>query len=98
MFTVQELVTAAELALPIPVIVWNNAGYQQIRGDMKRKGIATIGVDGRNPDFAALAAAMHCHTAQPGDGDELETAIANALGADRPTLIEVCEGAAWLLD
>jgi len=97
MFTVQELVTGAELGLPIPIILWNNNGYQQIRGDMKQKGIAQIGVDPLNPDFMALAASMHCHGVQPADGPALEAAIGAAFMADRPTVIEVREGADWLI-
>jgi len=97
MFTVQELVTGAELGLPIPIILWNNDGYQQIRGDMKQKGIARIGVDPLNPDFMALANSMHCLGVQPEDGPALEAAIGAAFRADRPTVIEVREGADWLV-
>ncbi len=98
MFTVQELVTGAELGLPIPIIVWNNDGYQQIRGDMQRKGIATIGVDGLNPDFMTLAEAMRCRGVQPADGADLEKEVAAAFNADRPTVIEVVEGSDWLVE
>jgi thiamine pyrophosphate-dependent acetolactate synthase large subunit-like protein len=98
MFTVQELVTGAELELPIPIILWNNSGYQQIRGDMQRQGIATIGVNGRNPDFMGLAAAMHCHAVRPADGAELAKALGNAFNSDRPTIIEVLESSPWLID
>jgi thiamine pyrophosphate-dependent acetolactate synthase large subunit-like protein len=98
MFTVQELVTGAELELPIPIILWNNSGYQQIRGDMQRQGIATIGVNGRNPDFMALAAAMHCNGVRPVDRAELAKAVTSAFNSDRPTIIEVLEGSPWLVD
>lgn len=97
MFTVQELVTGAELGLPIPIILWNNEGYQQIRGDMKRLDIAQIGVDGMNPNFMALAESMHCHGVRPTDSAGLEAALGEALRADRPTVIEVREGADWLV-
>ncbi|MCP3973417.1 MAG: 5-guanidino-2-oxopentanoate decarboxylase [bacterium] len=97
MFTVQELVTGAELGLPIPIVLWNNHGYQQIRGDMKQLGIEAIGVSGLNPNFMALAQAMHCHGVRPADGAEFEAAIAAALRADRPTIIEVTEDADWLV-
>ena len=97
MFTVQELITGAELGLPIPIILWNNEGYQQIRGDMKKKDIAQIGVNGVTPHFMQLAAAMRCHGVQPGNGEELEAALQTAFAADRPTIIEIREGADWLL-
>lgn len=96
MFTVQELVTGAELGLPIPIILWNNEGYQQIRGDMRRKDITPVGVDPLNPEFMALAKAMHCNAVQPGGAGELELALRRAFDGDRPTVIEIREGAEWL--
>ena len=68
MFTVQELVTAAELNLPIPIIIWANGGLKQIQDDMKSRDIALVGVEGINPDFLALAHACGCHAEQAGDG------------------------------
>ena len=56
-FTHQELMTAVELDLTLPLIVWNNEALGQIRDDMRAAGIAPIGVVGRNPDFVALASA-----------------------------------------
>jgi len=56
MFTVQELITAAELRLSLPIIVWNNAGLKQIRDDMAHRKIPAVGVDGINPDYPKLAA------------------------------------------
>ncbi|MFV2031887.1 MAG: 5-guanidino-2-oxopentanoate decarboxylase, partial [Gammaproteobacteria bacterium] len=59
MFTLQELVTAAELKLPIPIILWNNDGLKQIQDDMKLRDIPLVGVVGINPDFIALAQSCH---------------------------------------
>ena len=61
MFTVQELVTGAELGLPLPIILWNNDGLKQIQDDMVLRGIGLVGVTGINPDFMALARACRCH-------------------------------------
>ncbi|NND01521.1 MAG: 5-guanidino-2-oxopentanoate decarboxylase, partial [Acidimicrobiia bacterium] len=97
MFTVQELITGAELGLPIPIILWNNEGYQQIRGDMKKMDIAQIGVSGITPHFMQLAASMRCHGVQPSNAEELAAALRAAFSADRPTIIEIHEGADWLL-
>ncbi len=96
MFTVQELVTAAELRLNLPIVVWNNGGLKQIRDDMARLRIPALGVDGINPDFLMLARACGCHGVRPDSLAGFEAAIAAALDADRPTVIEVNEGAAWL--
>src|SRR5207248_7436959 len=56
-FTLPELMTAVELDLTLPVVVWNYGALGQIRDDMRAAGITPIGVVARNPDFAALAAA-----------------------------------------
>jgi thiamine pyrophosphate-dependent acetolactate synthase large subunit-like protein len=96
MFTLQELVTGAELGLALPIILWNNGGLQQIQDDMNLRGIELVGVSGINPDFMALARACHCHATRAETAAALCTAIQNALVADRPTLIEVGEQDAWL--
>jgi thiamine pyrophosphate-dependent acetolactate synthase large subunit-like protein len=96
LFTVQELASAAELGLPLPVIVWHNDGYGQIRDGMIERGIQPIGVSIQPPDFPALARAFRCHAAVPQDRASLIEAVRTALSADRPTLIEVREDSAWL--
>ncbi|MEM8813409.1 MAG: 5-guanidino-2-oxopentanoate decarboxylase [Pseudomonadota bacterium] len=96
MFAVQEMVTAAELKLPIPMIVWENGGYKQIRDDMRSNNVPRVGVDGMNPDFPALAAALHCKSAEPESMEAFVEAVEAAFKADRPTLILVHEGAGWL--
>ena len=96
MFTVQELVTGAELGLALPIILWNNDGLKQIQDDMKLRDIGLVGVSGINPDFMALAQACHCHTTRAETAEALSTAIQDAFAADRPTLIEIGEQDAWL--
>jgi thiamine pyrophosphate-dependent acetolactate synthase large subunit-like protein len=96
MFTVQELVTAAELELPLPLILWNNEGLKQIQDDMKLREIDLVGVTGINPDFIELAKSCRCHALRVDSAQALTDAIAEALKADRPTLIEVNEWDAWL--
>ena len=96
MFTVQELVTAAELRLPIPIILWNNVGLKQIQDDMKDRDIELVGVTGINPDFISLAKSCHCHALKVDSAESLANAVQDALQADRPTLIEVNEWDPWL--
>ena len=96
MFTVQELVTAAELKLSLPIILWNNQGLKQIQDDMKLREIELVGVTGINPDFITLAQSCHCHAVRAENPDQVREAVAAALAADRPTLIEVREQDAWL--
>ena len=96
MFTVQEFVSASELKLPLPLILWHNDGYKQIRDDMREANVPRIAVDGLSPDYMALAKAMHCNSVQPGSMDELGEAVTTALSADRPTIILVREDSSWL--
>ncbi len=96
MFTMPELMVAAEHRLPLPVIIWENGGLKQIQDDMDARGIARTGVEGLNPDFTALARACHCYGVKPDSRKALQTAFTTALTANRPTLIVVEERASWL--
>jgi 5-guanidino-2-oxopentanoate decarboxylase len=88
-FTLQDLMTAVELDLTLPFIVWNNEALAQIRDDMRAAGIAPIGVVARNPDFAALAHACGASGARLRDAASLAAALAGALARPGPTLLEV---------
>ncbi len=90
-FTLPELTTGAEAGLAVPIIVWNNEGYAEIENSMAAQGVPTGSTRILTPDFAAAAAAHRCAYANPRDLDALEQAVRAALGADRPTLIEVRE-------
>jgi 5-guanidino-2-oxopentanoate decarboxylase len=96
LFTVQELATAVELELPLPILLWNNDALGQIAGDMKGRGIPEIAVKPRNPDFQALARAFHCRACQPASLAALKTDLAKSFRAEGPTLIEVHQSAAFL--
>lgn len=96
LFTVQELATAAELGLPLVIVLWNNDGLGQIRDDMIAKGIPQVGVNPRNPDYQLLARAFGCHAVCPDSLDAFASAVSDALSVDAPTLIEVRQDAAFL--
>ena len=93
MFTVQELVTAAEQNLSLPIILWNNIGLKQIRDDMLARDIHPIGVNGLNPDFINLAKACGCEGIRADTLEQLQQAVLQALQTDKPTLIEFVENA-----
>ena len=97
MFTVQELMVASELGLPLPVIVWENGGLKQIQDDMDNRDIERVGVEGTNPDFLLLAEACGCHGERPTDAGSFQQSVVAALKADRPTLIAVAENDGWLV-
>ena len=93
-FTLQELMTAVELDLTLPFVVWNNGALGQIRDDMCAAGITPIGVVARNPDFGALASACGAVGAHVTSSTALEAAVHAALARPGPTLIEV-DAARW---
>jgi acetolactate synthase-1/2/3 large subunit len=88
-FTLTELASGVEAGLPVAVLLWNNAGYREIKQGMLAAGIAPTGVDIYTPDLVAAAAALGCHTARPRNLDDLADALRRAVGQDRPTLIEL---------
>ena len=88
-YTINELGTAAEHKLPLVILMWNNDALGQIRDDMVNKGIQPNAVTLVNPDFQALAKAYRCHAEKPDSLKGLAQAIARALKADGPTLIEM---------
>lgn len=90
-YTVNELGTAVEHKLPIPILLWNNNALGQIRDDMVGKGIQPNAVTLRNPDFQALAIAYGARAEKPGNLTALSKAIAASLQADGPTIIEMSE-------
>ncbi|MFB6724530.1 thiamine pyrophosphate-binding protein [Kribbella sp. NPDC056345] len=89
MFTIQELVTATELRLPLPVVVVNNGGYAEIREQMVDRGITPQAVDLYQPDLPAMARAIGAHGTEAESAAVLGELAAAALTADRPTLIQL---------
>ncbi|MEM7424530.1 MAG: 5-guanidino-2-oxopentanoate decarboxylase [Pseudomonadota bacterium] len=88
-YTMQEMALAAELRLPVILIMWNNDALQQIADDMTDADIANIGVVQKNPDFQMLAKAFGWATAHSLTLDDLSAAIGAALEANGPSFIEV---------
>ncbi|WP_336500334.1 thiamine pyrophosphate-binding protein [Microbacterium paraoxydans] len=58
MFCVNELVTAVEQRLDVTVVCVDNGGYAEIRQNELDRGMAPVGVDLVQPDWAALATAF----------------------------------------
>jgi thiamine pyrophosphate-dependent acetolactate synthase large subunit-like protein len=96
LFTMQELGTAVELGLALPILVWNNDAFGQIAYGMNTRDIPELGVRQRNPDYLALARAFGAEAVRPGSLQALTAAIRDAFAAKGPTLIEVREDAPFL--
>jgi len=92
MFSCQEIATAAAEGLAVPVIVFVNGGYGEIRAQMTAAGIAPLGVDLPVPDLIALAMSLGgagFHVRTPGDLTRLAKASLDHPG---PTLLVIEEG------
>ena len=87
MFSVQEILTAVQQRLPLPVVVADNGGYAEIREQMVDRKITPQAVDLNGPDLAALAESMGATGKRAGSPDEVAELAAKALHADGPTVI-----------
>jgi acetolactate synthase I/II/III large subunit len=90
MFGIQELATAAEYGIAVVTIVVNNGGYANIRRDQtERFGGRAYRADFRNPDFTKLADGFGVGYARADTAASLRPALAAALEANAPALIEI---------
>ena len=87
MFSIQELITATELGLALPIVIVDNGGYAEIREQMVDRGIEPQGVDLYRPDIPALARAVGAHGVVANSADAIGDLASEALSADRPTVI-----------
>ncbi|MBB3063384.1 5-guanidino-2-oxopentanoate decarboxylase [Microbulbifer rhizosphaerae] len=89
MFTLGELATAVEQQLPLPILVWNNTGYGEIRDFMDEAEVVREGVELHTPDFVALAKAFGAEGCRIDRPEQLGPVAAAALADNKPTLIEI---------
>lgn len=93
MFTLSELATAVEERLPVVILLWHNAGYEEIRRFMDAHGVERLGVDLKAPDFLTLARGFGCLSTRVDNPASLSDALASR-PLDEPMLIEV-DAAGW---
>lgn len=97
MFTVNELATAVEEGLSIPIILWHNHSYAMIRDGMVKRDIPEIGVNPRAPDFVKLAEAFGCPGRNVDNEEAFKQALQDALEHAGPSIIIVTENDPWLV-
>jgi len=89
-FTMQELGVAVQEELPLPVVIWNDAGFGEIRRVQESRHPGRhIGVDNRNPSFDGLAQAYGIPYHSAATPQELQHAVTHALSGTAPVIIEV---------
>lgn len=96
MFTLPELATAVQEGLSLPIIIWNNEGYGEIRDYMQERQIKLVGVDLFTPDFSVLAKGFGCPGARARDMSHFRALVESALVHQGPSIIEVMENASFL--
>ncbi|MFJ3473307.1 thiamine pyrophosphate-binding protein [Microbacterium maritypicum] len=89
MFCVNELVTAVEQRLDITVVCVDNGGYAEIRQNEVDRGMAPIGVDLVQPDWAALATAFGATGRRVERRDDIASSIRAAITAGGVQLVHI---------
>jgi len=89
LYSIEELTTAVENNLALPIIVWNNRAYGEIRDAMIASGIPTVGVDLYTPDFLMIARGFGCHAVQIDDLEQLGDELRAAFARDKPTVLHI---------
>jgi acetolactate synthase-1/2/3 large subunit len=87
MFSIQELVTATEQRLALPIVIVDNGGYAEIRQQMIERDIEPQAVDLYRPDIPVLARAVGARGLTATTVDDIAEMASGALAADRPTVI-----------
>jgi acetolactate synthase-1/2/3 large subunit len=87
----QELATAVEEALPVKVLLLDNASLGMVRQqqDLFWGGRRSAVALGASPDWELLARAFGVAVRSVGDGDEVANALAETLDEDGPALLHV---------
>jgi len=89
MVTCQELATAVENRLGIPILLHNNGGYGVLRHfqDIHFEG-RRFAVDLLNPDFAKLAESFGARSCLAETAEQIGSCLRDALRSDLPTIVE----------
>ncbi|WP_084558952.1 thiamine pyrophosphate-dependent enzyme [Mesorhizobium sp. LNJC395A00] len=94
LYTIEELTSAVENEVSLPIILWNNRAYGEIRDAMIASDIPTVGVDLYTPDFQMIATGFGCHAVQIESLEQLSRELKDAFKRNRPTLLQIDNDAA----
>ena len=97
-FTIAELICAAELELPLIVLLWNNQGYGEIRRYMEEGGLPLIGVNIKTPNFEPLAAGFGAGYRRITARQQLLDALKEDIKGKQPIIYEVDEADDFLTE
>lgn len=90
-FSLGDLGSIRDQDRAIIVVVWDNAGFGEIKLAMEAEGVTPVGVDLYTPDLEKLAAAYGCAFAVPENLQALPGVLDGAVKRRRPTLVRIDE-------
>lgn len=97
-FTIAELICAAELELPVIILLWNNQGYGEIRRYMEERGLPLIGVNIKTPNFEPLAAGFGAGYRRITGQQQLVEALQQDVKGRQPIIYEVDEADVFIAE
>lgn len=90
MYSIQALWNAAQLSLPLTVVIVNNGRYEALKSFSRRFGVTEpVGTNLAGIDFVQLARAQGCQALRITHAAQLHDALRSALTAAQPTLVDV---------
>jgi pyruvate dehydrogenase (quinone) len=84
-----DLLTAVTYELPVKLIVFDNSRLGMVKLEQEQGGLPEFGTVLANPDLAAVARAMRLNAARVTKPEDLRAAVAEALNAPGPFLLDV---------
>lgn len=84
-----ELLTVAQLALPLKMVVFDNGSLAFVELEMKAAGLLDFGTSLTNPDFARLAESVGILGLRVETLEELRPALEHAMRHAGPVLVDV---------
>jgi len=90
MYSIQALWSAADLRLPMTIVIINNGGYAALTEFLSHFNLKEpIGTQVRGIDFVGLARSLGCDGMRVEHPGELASTFTAALQSPRPTLVDV---------
>jgi pyruvate dehydrogenase (quinone) len=89
MMLLGDLRTAVTHGLPVTFVVFDNGRLGMVKLEQEQGGLPEFGTRLDNPDLSAVALALGLDARRVTEPDQLEDAVAWALAADGPTLLDV---------
>ena len=91
-YNVQELSTAVRYGINVVAVVFNDNAYGNVARDLDEAWGGSFGADLHNPDFLKLADAFGVVGLRAKEPTDVGRLVREAIGMNRPALIEVPVG------